>query len=75
MTPQYYNAMVRDFVLLCKMFVQSLWLRDHDSSKQKVKTIDIENIYSSIDYGFKNNFSTLTTLKESNFSEYLIDFS
>ena len=37
-----------------KMIVYSLWSRDPDSSKQKVKTIDFQVICLSIDYDFKD---------------------
>ena len=56
MSLQSYNTMVRDFVFLCKMFIHSLWPCYHDSSKQKVKTKDIQNICSSVDYDFKEFF-------------------
>ena len=36
------------------MFVHLFLPRDHDSSKQKVKTADIWNICSSKDYDYKN---------------------
>ena len=63
--------MARDFLFLWKIFVHSLWQRDHHSSKQKVKTIDIQNICSSVDYDYKDGgFSTLT---EVNFSKFFTD--
>ena len=41
---QQYKTMARDIVLLWKMFVHSLWPRDHNSTKQKVKAINIQNV-------------------------------
>ena len=32
----------------------SLWSRDPDSSKQKVKTVDFQAVCLSIDYDFKD---------------------
>ena len=57
-----------NIVFYCeKMIVYSLWSRDPDSSKQKVKTIDFQTICLSIDYdskdGIKSSNFWLTSLK------------
>ena len=57
--------MVADFVLLWNIFVHSPWPCDHDSSKQKVKTIDIQNIGCSIyDDGFKDGIFFIVNIRE-----------
>ena len=48
--------MAKYCVLLQKIFVHPLWSRDPHSSKEKVKTIDIQGISPSRDYDFKDGF-------------------
>ena len=50
-----YNITAKYFVLLWKVCVYSFWSRDHDKSK-KSGTIDIQAIFSSRDYDFKEGF-------------------
>lgn len=45
--------------------------RNHDSSKQKVKTTDIWTTCSSIKYYFKDDFSSLSILMGANFAKFL----
>ena len=68
---EYYNAMARTVFLLPKMFLYSIWSRDHGSSILKVETTDISNACFSINYHPKDDFSSLSILTEVSFAKFL----